>query len=224
MFPFGSLKSFSYASRWSRAKTCPQSKHRTCLEVVASVTMSRRSVLKLALLTGAFWQFSVWKDAALADGAVSVATKITSRRRYGPRILGLEHDITCLEDYIHNQERYVFYYNYFVSFILLFQRDKIQELVSERYLNAQNKPRTGKFWSERTAFKLFGSGVFRDNKEILQKLDNEEQQFFAAATRLSKAASNNDWEEANKAYTELKNAYYEFLYSGNLKMEDSTNV
>ncbi|KAK4527417.1 hypothetical protein GAYE_SCF39G5339 [Galdieria yellowstonensis] len=207
VFPFRSLKSYSYASRWSRAKTCPQSKHRTCLEVVASVTMSRRSVLKLALLTGAFWQFSVWKDAALADGAVSFATKITSRRRYGPRILGLEHDITCLEDYIHNQER-----------------DKIQELVSERYLNAQNKPRTGKFWSERTAFKLFGSGVFRDNKEILQKLDNEEQQFFAAATRLSKAASNNDWEEANKAYTDLKNAYYEFLYSGNLKMEDSTNV
>ncbi|GJQ13097.1 hypothetical protein GpartN1_g4888.t1 [Galdieria partita] len=190
----------------SRLRIC-KSQRLNVLPIVASVSISRRSIIRLALLTGVFWKFTILNDSAIADGAVSFATKITSRRRYGPRILSLENDINCLDSYIHNHEW-----------------SKVEELVSEHYLNAQNKPRTGKFWLERNAFQLFSSGVFRDNKDILQKLENETQQFFAAATRLSKAASNYDVEESEKAYTDLKNSYYEYLHSAQLKTEDSVSL
>ncbi|EME27367.1 hypothetical protein Gasu2_37700 [Galdieria sulphuraria] len=200
------LASQSLSSRLLKPRT-NKSRRANVLQLVASVSMSRRSIIRLALLTGVFWRFSVLKNPALADGAISFATKITSRRRYGPRILSLEQDINSLDSYIHNHEW-----------------NKVEELVSERYLNAQNKPRTGKFWLERNAFQLFGSGVFRDNKDILQRLENEEQQFFTAATRLSRAASKNDLEESERAYTDLKNAYYEFLHEAQLKTEDSVDV
>eukprot|EP00871_Galdieria_phlegrea_P005360 jgi/Galph1/5825/GphlegSOOS_G4530.1 len=176
------------------------------IHLLAVVSVPRRRLLQFLGLSGFGFLFSK-ANTALADGAISTATKVTARRRYGPRITNLESDVKLLADYIHEKDW-----------------TKVKELVAEKYSTVQKKTKTGKFWEQKPVFQLFTSQLFRDDKETLKELEKQQQQFYAAATRLSKAAAKENIAEAVEAYNDLKNSYYRFLHESKLSTADSSTV
>eukprot|EP00871_Galdieria_phlegrea_P002324 jgi/Galph1/3092/GphlegSOOS_G1728.1 len=144
-------------------------------------------------------------NTALADGPSLLLPKSLPRRRYGPRITNLESDVKLLDDYIH-------------------EKDWTKSWLLKKYSTVQKKTKTGKFWEQKPVFQLFTSQLFRDDKETLKELEKQQQQFYAAATRLSKAAAKENIAEAVEAYNDLKNSYYRFLHESKLSTADSSTV
>eukprot|EP00184_Porphyridium_aerugineum_P007148 CAMPEP_0184699620 /NCGR_PEP_ID=MMETSP0313-20130426/5832_1 /TAXON_ID=2792 /ORGANISM="Porphyridium aerugineum, Strain SAG 1380-2" /LENGTH=205 /DNA_ID=CAMNT_0027158739 /DNA_START=97 /DNA_END=714 /DNA_ORIENTATION=+ len=172
-----------------------------CSSVVMSAepvdNVSRRAFLFTTLATVSAAVAANQAAPALADGAVSAATKNRARTLYGKRILALSPIIETLPALVNKQE-----------WILV---DDVVKLPTNK------NPEAGVLIREKNAFSLFISGAFGDNKDIANDLKSLEATIFDKSKAIEDAVYARNKADASKAVAELVAAFEEFKRLGNIK-------
>ncbi|KAA8497242.1 hypothetical protein FVE85_0971 [Porphyridium purpureum] len=153
--------------------------------------LSRRAVLGLAGSAAAALALAAAPiSPALADGAVSSATKYRARNLYGSRIFDAAPMIEKL-----------------VAAVNAKNWDTVESIVGKK----------GPLEDLKNSFTLFATGAYPTDKLVQTDLIGNTAVIYEMAGILRKAADQQDQKKALKAVNELVKSYKEYLAAGELK-------